>query len=124
MLKYWLGIVGLFVWVGCSTGFTPQEVKVIKEGGGIMRVWKTDNREDSLFLRQQAIELTPGEIRTELFQVLKQRMLATAAAANATAESSATVTISPQDTRGGEFGVRYPASSRTRTGQPLRALRS
>ena len=77
MLKYWLGIVGLFVWVGCSTGFTPQEVKVIKEGGGIMRVWKTDNREDSLFLRQQAIELTPGEIRTELFQVLKQRMLAT-----------------------------------------------
>ena len=20
MLKYWLGIVGLFVWVGCSTG--------------------------------------------------------------------------------------------------------
>lgn len=77
MLKYWLGIVGLFVWVGCSTSFTPQEVKVIKEGGGIMRVWKTDNREDSLFLRQQAIELTPGEIRTELFQVLKQRMLAT-----------------------------------------------
>ena len=56
MLKYWLGIVGLFVWVGCSTSFTPQEVKVIKEGGGIMRVWKTDNREDSLFLRQQAIE--------------------------------------------------------------------
>lgn len=49
MLKYWLGIVGLFVWVGCSTSFTPQEVKVIKEGGGIMRVWKTDNREDSLF---------------------------------------------------------------------------
>ena len=77
MLKYWLGIVGLFVWVGCSTSFTPQEVKVIKEGGGIMRVWKTDNREDSLFLRQQAIELTPGEIRTEFFQVLKQRMLAT-----------------------------------------------
>lgn len=77
MLKYWLGIVGLFVWGGCSTSFTPQEVKVIKEGGGIMRVWKTDNREDSLFLRQQAIELTPGEIRTELFQVLKQRMLAT-----------------------------------------------
>lgn len=77
MLKYWLGIVGLFVWGGCSTGFTPQEVKVIKEGWGIMRVWKTDNREDSLFLRQQAIELTPGEIRTELFQVLKQRMLAT-----------------------------------------------
>ena len=72
MLKYWLGIVGLFVWGGCSTSFTPQEVKVIKEGGGIMRVWKTDNREDSLFLRQQAIELTPGEIRTELFQVLKQ----------------------------------------------------
>ena len=53
MLKYWLGIVGLFVWGGCSTGFTPQEVKVIKEGGGIMRVWKTDNREDSLFLRSR-----------------------------------------------------------------------
>ena len=34
MLKYWLGIVGLFVWGGCSTSFTPQEVKVIKEGGG------------------------------------------------------------------------------------------
>ena len=28
MLKYWLGIVGLFVWGGCSTSFTPQEVKV------------------------------------------------------------------------------------------------
>lgn len=67
MLKYWLGIVGLFVWVGCSTSFTPQEVKVIKEGGGIMRVWKTDNREDSLFLRQQAIELTPGEIQDGAF---------------------------------------------------------
>ena len=24
MLKYWLGIVGLFVWVGCSTSFTPS----------------------------------------------------------------------------------------------------
>lgn len=33
MLKYWLGIVGLFVWGGCSTGFTPQEVKVISVSG-------------------------------------------------------------------------------------------
>jgi len=63
-----------------------------------------------------------GIMRGGFVLVLSALMLP--AAANATAESSVTVTISPQDTRGGEFGVRYPVSSRTRTGQPLQALRS
>lgn len=67
-------------------GFSEKEIQVISAvapdgrtdyGGKIMKVLKTDNRGDSLFLRQVAEPVSGKMMKTEEFRKLCDRMLAT-----------------------------------------------
>lgn len=77
MMKTLLCLCLFFLCSGCSESFTAEEKNVINGGEGIMRVWKIDNREDSLFLRQTTKLLQKGELKTTDFRKLKERMLET-----------------------------------------------
>lgn len=58
--------------------FDRRERAIIGNGSdSLMRVWQTDDRRDSLFLRSTARMLTPREIRSPYFEILKRRMLYT-----------------------------------------------
>ena len=70
-------IIGGMLLAGCSGTFIRTEVKVVNDGDGIMRLWKTDCHEDSLFLRQKATLLTLKDLHTDVYRRLKQRMLLT-----------------------------------------------
>lgn len=71
------GIVALFFLAGCKGTYISKEISIIKNGEGVMRVWKIDDREDSLFLRRKSKELTYKDVKMEIYQILKQRMLVT-----------------------------------------------
>ena len=77
MIKVLMGLCLFFLCCGCSESFTAEEKHIINGSEGIMRVWKIDNREDSLFLRQMAKPLQKGELKTTDFRKLKERMLKT-----------------------------------------------
>lgn len=67
----------LLVLSACTDSFTSSELQLIREGEGIMRVWKIDNREDSLLLRRIAQPLEKKTLSSSTYQKLKERMLAT-----------------------------------------------
>lgn len=77
MIKVLLGLCLFFLCCGCSESFTAEEKHIINGSEGIMRIWKIDNRKDSLFLRQTSKPLGKGETKTVDFLKLKERMLAT-----------------------------------------------
>lgn len=73
-------IVTLFSLFGCNRdGFTPQERKLIGRDpqSGIMRVLTVNDRQDSLFLRQDMRPLTARDVRSPYFDNLCRRMLVT-----------------------------------------------
>lgn len=74
---YLPSIVCLLVLSACTDSFTPSESQLIREKEGIMRVWKIDNREDSLLLRKIAQPLEKKALSSSTYQKLKERMLAT-----------------------------------------------
>lgn len=67
--------------MACTTtsSFTGEELKRIGNSAdaGTMSVLKTDIPEDSLNLREISQPLTPEDLQTEAYKVLKARMLAT-----------------------------------------------
>lgn len=67
--------------VGCSSAqtFTEQQIELIGNSpdSGIMRLWKIDDPADTMLLRSKADSLTAGDLDSEIFPVLKARMLAT-----------------------------------------------
>lgn len=79
MLKYkWVAYVfSVFILTSCSADFTDREARLIHEGEGVMRVWKIDNRSDSLFLRKKANLLRAESLDCRTFRKLKERMLLT-----------------------------------------------
>lgn len=69
--------------IGCTSSstsdFTRQEKALITnlKYGEIMRILTIDNKEDSLFLRRDALPVSKEMVESELFKQLCQRMLAT-----------------------------------------------
>lgn len=70
-------VLGVLSLVGCKGSFTPAEVKIVKEGEGVMRLWTVENPQEEVFLRQKARPLKFTDSMSEIYQVLKNRMLAT-----------------------------------------------
>lgn len=67
-----------FLFLGsCKNSFTSEEKKIIREGEGVMRLWTADDRQEEVFLRQQARPLKPEDGLTQDYQRLKRRMIAT-----------------------------------------------
>ncbi len=63
---------------GCAGGFSQAEKEIIGHSGdGIMPLWTVDVPEELTLLRESARRLTPQEISSPEFAVLKERMLAT-----------------------------------------------
>lgn len=77
MKRFSVVFVMLFWLSSCTSSFTPLEMDIIDRGVGVMRVWKTDNRGDSLFLRSKARLLSGHDLESAAFRKLKHRMLAT-----------------------------------------------
>ncbi len=64
--------------VSCTGwSFTSEELAVIAEGEGIMRVLKSGEAEDSVFLRQEAKAVGKRMMKSEEYELLCRRMLAT-----------------------------------------------
>lgn len=67
--------------VACTSGnsFTPRERKILgyTDGKTPMRLWVVDDPKDSVLLRQTVAELTPEDLRSDLYRRLKAGMLAT-----------------------------------------------
>lgn len=59
-------------------GFSPLErERILSQEGRIMRVYTTEQQEDSLFLRQKALKLTDAERNSSCYSILKKGLLAT-----------------------------------------------
>jgi peptide deformylase len=74
------GIVSTLFFCACTRdGFTINEVKYINSGGMIkpMKLMVIENKNDSLFLRQEARKVSRNSMNSPLMETLKSRMLAT-----------------------------------------------
>ncbi len=69
----------LSILMTACTPFTSAERDLIGTDpeAGKMRLWTVDNPQDSTLLRQTAVLLTRGEVKSNYFDVLTARMLAT-----------------------------------------------
>lgn len=75
--KIWtIGLAGLLL-TGCKGSFTDDEVKVIREGEGVMRLWTVERPQEEASLRQKARSLKVTDGMSENYRILKERMLAT-----------------------------------------------
>lgn len=76
--KICLGAAAGLALAGCSQGFSAAERETIRSGGeDIMRVLTVDDRSDSLTLRRKSAPMVEGMERTDDYETLRRRMLAT-----------------------------------------------
>jgi peptide deformylase len=82
MKKFLYALLALAFAISCNnnnkTTFSNEELEIInKYPQKIMRVLQTDNREDSLFLRQKTKEFTNKDLQSSEFKMLQEQMLLT-----------------------------------------------
>lgn len=79
-IRYYIGIV-LTGWLimGCTPkDFTNTEKELIRsQAGNVMRLYTTDNLQDSLFLRRRALVVEPDLLGQEEYRMLKAGLLRT-----------------------------------------------
>ena len=62
---------------GCKSSFTADEIKIVREGEGVMRLWTVEQPQEEAFLRQKARPLKVTDGMSKTYQLLRSRMLAT-----------------------------------------------
>ena len=62
---------------GCKGSFIDEEIKIVRQGEGVMRLWTVEQPREEAFLRQKARPLKATDGMSETYQLLKKRMLAT-----------------------------------------------
>ena len=73
-----LGTAAGLALAGCSQKFKSAEKEIINAGdGGIMRVLTVTDRSDSLTLRRKSTPMAEGMERSDDYETLRRRMLAT-----------------------------------------------
>ena len=73
-----LGTAAGLALAGCSQNFKSAEKEIINAGdGGIMRVLTVTDRSDSLTLRRKSAPIAEGMERSDDYETLRRRMLAT-----------------------------------------------
>ena len=80
MYKFLLAVVAVFAVFSCTDrGFTSEERALLPEGDttSLLRVLTIDSKDDSIFLRKKAAELTRDDVKSEFFKRLRARMLVT-----------------------------------------------
>ena len=70
-------LVSLIALSSCSCPWTERETSIICSPESTMRVLTLDSREDSLFLRQPCLDLSEEAIRSEEYEILASKMIAT-----------------------------------------------
>lgn len=78
MKKIYGVLVCVVLFCGCGgSSFTANEIRIIEEGEGVMPLWTTANKEETVFLRQKAKSLTRVDVMSDVYRKLRNRMLAT-----------------------------------------------
>lgn len=75
--KIWAVWLVAVLLTGCKGSFTDDEMKIVREGDGVMRLWTVEKPQEEVFLRQKARPLQVTDGMSETYQLLKKRMLAT-----------------------------------------------
>lgn len=61
----------------CKGSFSDEEIKMVRQGEGVMRLLTVEQPPEEAFLRQKARPLKATDGMSETYQLLKKRMLAT-----------------------------------------------
>lgn len=66
----------MLVLSSCSQVWYPEEREII-DGAGVMRVYTVDSQSDSLLLRTPSADFSKAQLRSDLYDVLAERMVQT-----------------------------------------------
>ena len=78
-MKAWLAAFWAFSSIACSrsVGWSGEEESLIAGDGQVMRVLTVEDPGDSLFLRKEALEMTPAMVASEEYRLLAEKMVST-----------------------------------------------